>query len=182
MGRLPAALGARPTAHEEAKGAPRPPCVLLQATETPAACISGLLDQHGAGVSQPVIQAKPPKHEDTSTHFSDLVLQSPLPQFPTGLGSNTALFLRKGPKPDQGAQWIPEFPGQPIHSSQISQFSISPHIPTLLTASSRDPKPSPPYPLLPQTTYLTSGTEPWHLLPCLVLLLASSHTDRVVTK
>lgn len=43
--------------------------MLLQATETPTACVSGLLYQHGAGVAKHAIQAKSPKYEGTSAHI-----------------------------------------------------------------------------------------------------------------
>lgn len=51
--------------------------MLLQATETPTAYVSGLLYQHGAGVAKHAIQAKSPKYEGTSAHISSSVLHPP---------------------------------------------------------------------------------------------------------
>lgn len=76
--------------------------MLLQATETPTACLSDLLYQPEAGVAKHAIQAKSPKYEGTSAHISFCpafsALQCPyipgLPLFPTKLGSNTTLLPR----------------------------------------------------------------------------------------
>lgn len=162
MGRLPAALGARPTAHEEAKGAPRPPFVLLRlamrhpqpasvpsSTSMVLGCLSVLCRPHLQDVRTP---------GPTSQTLSWSALKSCLTSISHQAGFQHCPLPEKGSKASSGSTLDSRVPrlAQPLFSD-IPILHLISH-PTLLTTSSRDPEPFPLYFLLPQTTYLRRRT------------------------